>query len=46
MTDRADDETADLIRRWMLTFCEMPILVDADLMRAVLNDSEAQTRTP
>ncbi|WP_396595463.1 hypothetical protein [Brevundimonas sp. R86498] len=33
-----DNETDELVRRWIVRFCEMPILIDPDLMRAVLND--------
>jgi hypothetical protein len=43
-----DTETERLIQRWITAFCEVPILVDADLMRTVLADVEAkqETRTP
>jgi len=37
MTETLDEE-ADLIRRWVLAFREMPVLVDVELMRAVLDD--------
>lgn len=35
-----DDETERLIQRWIIRFCEMPALVDPELMRAVLADLE------
>ncbi|MFC0634438.1 hypothetical protein [Brevundimonas balnearis] len=37
------DETVALAERWMLTFCEAPPLLDAELMRAVLADHEQQS---
>ena len=36
------DETEALVRRWILRFCEMPILIDPELMRRVLADAEAK----
>ena len=36
-----DIETKALVQRWILTFCEAPVLIDADLMRRVLDDAEA-----
>ncbi|MEQ7154909.1 hypothetical protein [Brevundimonas aurifodinae] len=36
------DDTDALVRRWILRFCEMPILIDPELMRRVLADAEAQ----
>lgn len=45
MTDTMDTETADLIRRWIETFCEIPILIDADLMRTVLNNTDHQGKS-
>ena len=45
-----DDETERLIRRWMIAFCEMPVLIDAELMRSVLDEAESRStdapRTP
>ena len=38
MTDTNDDIDA-LIQRWIVAFCEMPVLIDKDLMRAVLDDT-------
>lgn len=35
-----DTETEALVRRWIIAFCETPILVDAELMRRVLADVE------
>lgn len=41
-----NDETERLIQRWIIAFCEVPILVDEDLMRTVLADVEARPETP
>ena len=41
-----DDETERLIRRWMIAFCEMPVLIDAELMRSVLDRAEARPADP
>ena len=41
-----DDETEHLIQRWIIAFCEMPALVDPELMRAVLADLETNPREP
>ncbi len=38
-----DDETETLVRRWILTFCEAPVLIDKELMRRVLADAEAKS---
>ena len=35
-----DNETESLIQRWIIAFCEVPVLVDAELMRTVLADVE------
>ena len=40
-----DKETERLIQRWIIAFCEVPIIVDADLMRRVLADVEGQPET-
>lgn len=37
-----DAETEHLIQRWIIAFCETPVLIDAELMRAVLADVEAR----
>lgn len=37
-----DAETETLIQRWIIAFCEMPTLIDKELMRAVLADMEAK----
>lgn len=37
-----DTETRALVQRWILAFCETPILIDADLMRRVLADVEGR----
>ncbi|MFN3352907.1 MAG: hypothetical protein ACK4Z5_04795 [Brevundimonas sp.] len=39
-----DDDTRALAERWLLTFCEAPPLLDAELMRAVLADHERQNQ--
>ena len=41
-----DKETEALIQRWIIAFCEMPALVDKELMQAVLADMEARTEEP
>lgn len=35
-----DNETRALVQRWIIAFCEAPVLVDAELMRRVLADVE------
>ena len=41
-----NDETERLIQRWIIAFCEVPVLVDAELMRTVLADVEAKQEQP
>ncbi|MFC5342661.1 hypothetical protein ACETK8_05890 [Brevundimonas staleyi] len=41
-----DEDTDALIQRWIIAFCEMPALVDPELMRAVLADMETQSKEP
>ena len=41
-----DNETERLIQRWILAFCEVPIIVDAELMRTVLADVEGKPEEP
>ena len=43
-----DSETSKLVQRWILAFCEAPVLIDAALMRRVLDDAETakRARTP
>ena len=41
-----DAETESLIQRWIIAFCEAPVLVDAELMRMVLADVEAKREEP
>lgn len=36
-----DTETKALVQRWILAFCETPVLVDPELMRRVLDGEEA-----
>ena len=40
-----DTETRALVQRWMIAFCEAPILIDVELMRRVLADAEGKPRT-
>ena len=37
-----DSEMNGLVERWILTFCEPPALIDAELMRRVLAEHEAR----
>lgn len=37
-----DEETEALVRRWILRFCEAPVLIDKELMRRVLADAETK----
>ncbi len=46
MTNTLDDETAELVQRWIVTFCEMPVIVDPELMRAVLDATPSQGNEP
>lgn len=41
-----DTETEALIQRWIIAFCEIPALVDPELMRRVLADLEAERQEP
>ncbi len=41
-----DTETEALIKRWIIAFCEMPVLIDPELMRAVLADVEDKPKEP
>ena len=41
-----DVETEKLIQRWIIAFCEAPVLVDPELMRIVLADEEARREEP
>jgi hypothetical protein len=36
-----DTETKALVQRWILTFCEAPVLIDVELMRRVLDEADA-----
>ncbi|GAA0868076.1 hypothetical protein GCM10009116_03400 [Brevundimonas basaltis] len=38
-----DKETAALVQRWIIAFCEAPVLVDPVLMRRMLADVEETT---
>jgi hypothetical protein len=37
-----DEDMEALVQRWIIAFCEVPPLLDADLMRRVLADCEIQ----
>lgn len=37
-----NDQTADLVERWILTFLEAPVLHDAELLEQLLAEHEAQ----
>lgn len=39
-----DTETRALVQRWIIAFCEMPILIDKELMRRVLADLESKPK--
>ncbi len=38
-----DQETSELVERWILTFLEQPPLLDAELMRTVLAEHESRS---
>jgi hypothetical protein len=42
MTETFDEETTALVNRWIVAFCEMPVLVDPELMRSVLAKVEEE----
>jgi len=37
-----DSETRALVQRWIIAFCETPVLIDVDLMRQVLDEADGQ----
>lgn len=39
-----DDEIERLTQRWIVAFCEIPIMIDASLMRTVLEEVEARSK--
>ncbi len=39
------NETEALIQRWILAFCEAPILVEPELMRRVLDRLDQENET-
>lgn len=39
------DELRRLTERWIMTFCEMPVLLDAELMRRVLAETKSHSRS-
>lgn len=41
-----DKETAALVQRWIIAFCEAPVLIDPDLMRRVLAEIEEPETEP
>lgn len=38
------EETEALVQRWILAFCEIPIIIDPTLMRLVLDGPDAMNR--
>lgn len=42
-TETGDEELLHLTDRWILAFCETPVLLDAELMRRVLADAERRS---
>ena len=36
------EDTEALIQRWILAFCEMPIIIDPELMRLVLDGPDTR----
>jgi hypothetical protein len=38
-----NEETEALIQRWILAYCEMPVIVDPVLMRLILDGLDAKT---
>lgn len=38
-----DEETEALIQRWILAYCEMPVIVDPVLMRLILDGLDTTT---
>lgn len=43
---RLDMETSALVQRWIIAFCEPPVLIDAELMRRVLDEVEGSAKAP
>jgi hypothetical protein len=41
-----DTETQALVQRWIIRFCEAPILIDPELMRRVLDGAETPSEEP
>lgn len=41
-----NDEIERLVQRWIIAFREVPILIDVELMRAVLADVEDRQEAP
>jgi len=42
----SDDVEAALIQRWIIAFCEVPALIDVELMSRLLSEHEARGETP
>jgi hypothetical protein len=42
-TETGDEELSRLTDRWIIAFCEAPVLLDAELMRRVLADAERRS---
>ncbi len=36
------NEERDLVERWILTFCEAPVMIDAELMRRLIAEEQAR----
>ena len=41
-----NDEIERLVQRWIIAFREVPILIDVELLRAVLADVEDRQEAP
>lgn len=41
-----DDAEAQLIQRWIIAFCEVPTLIDVELMNRLLAEHDAQREAP
>lgn len=39
------NDERDLLERWILTFCEPPAIVDAELMRRLIAEEQARQET-
>lgn len=39
-----DEDTRKLLDRWIIAFLDPPVVLDADLMRLILDEHEARER--